>query len=141
MNLRTVLAALVAALLFPLAALAQDDPRQDTADPVPQSTQDRTGQLDDPMTTPPDPDIPPPDVDTVPLDPADRWGQLDADGDGWISAEEGRIDADFHSNFEMMDADGDGRVDPTELERAGTHERDQDDGADAGDTGDGDRQA
>lgn len=137
MNTRTLLAASVAALLFPLGALAQDGPRQDAADPPTQSEQDRSGQLDEPMTTPPDPDVPPPDVDTAPLDPSDRWGQLDADGDGWISAEEGRIDADFHSSFEMMDADGDGRVDPTELERAGTHERDQDDGADAGDTGDG----
>lgn len=136
MKTRTLVAAALAALLFPLAASAQDDPRLDRdrletgaptelpppANPEPPPVDPRVPtaeQLEEPMTTPPEPDVPPPDVDPVPLDPTDRWGQLDADGDGRISAEEGRIDADFHSNFSMMDTDSDGFVDDTELDRAG----------------------
>lgn len=167
MNTRTLLAATLAALLFPLVAPAQDGASQETADPPVRSDQDTTAQqldqataedpwgepelppptnpeppsadprvptaeqLEHPMTTPPEPDVPPPDVDRAPLDPAERWGQLDADGDGRISAEEGRIDADFHSSFEMMDTDSDGFIDRTELEQSGDgHDGDGSDATD-----------
>ena len=163
MNTRTLLAATVAALLLPLAASAQDDPRlqedsppvadqaaQETMtdtvsddlpwgepdlpppvhpDPAPVDPRVPTAeQLDDPMSTPPEPDVPPPDVDPVPMESNERWRQLDADGDGRISAEEGRVDADFHSGFEMMDTNSDGFIDRTELDTAPT--------ADATDDGD-----
>lgn len=139
MNTRT-LAATLAAMLFPFAAAsAQDDPRlQDLdtatelpppANPDPASEDPRVptaDELDDPMVTPPEPDmppdVPPPDVDTAPMDASDRWSQLDADGDGRITAEEGRIDADFHSSFEMMDRNSDGFIDSTELGEAGSPE-------------------
>lgn len=42
------------------------------------------------------------------------WAELDANGDGRISVVEGDADADFKSNFEMMDADQDGYVSDTE---------------------------
>ncbi|MCE7032025.1 hypothetical protein LY625_05235 [Lysobacter sp. GX 14042] len=173
MNTRTLLAAALAALLFPFVA-----PAQETTDPPVRAGQDTTSrqleqataedpwgeaelpppvnpepapedprvptaeQLEHPMATPPEPDVPPPDVDRAPLDPAGRWGQLDADGDGRISAEEGRIDADFHSSFEMMDTDSDGFIDHTELERSGnTGGGRGNDAADEPTRGDGDGQA
>lgn len=40
----------------------------------------------------------------------DLWSELDVNGDGRISVVEGEADADFRSNFEMMDADEDGYV-------------------------------
>lgn len=154
MNTRTLLAATVAALLLPLAASAQDDPRlQDDAPPVadlaeqdlpppvrpvPAPVDPRVPtaeQLDEPMSTPPEPDVPPPDVDAEPMEANERWRQLDADGDGRISAEEGRIDADFHSSFEMMDTNSDGFIDGTELDTA---ETDADAGDDDDDDGAGD---
>ncbi|WP_027069723.1 hypothetical protein [Novilysobacter defluvii] len=102
---------------------APADPRVPTVD-----------ELDDPMVTPPEPDVPPdvppPDVDTAPMDTSDRWSQLDADGDGRITAEEGRIDADFHSSFEMMDRNSDGFIDSTELDEAGSPEDGRDSGVD-----------
>lgn len=62
------------------------------------------------------------------------WAQLDVDGDGRVSGSEGRVDADFQANFEMMDADRDGyvsdaeyraRVDAAEAEREQRASRDQ----------------
>lgn len=44
----------------------------------------------------------------------DVWMQLDANGDGRISVVEGDANADFKSNFEMMDADHDGYVSDAE---------------------------
>lgn len=143
MKTHTLLAAALAALLFPLAAPAQDDPTpavdptqgepelppmaNPETPPVDDPRVPTAEQLEEPMTTPPEPDVPPPDIpEEVPLDPVDRWGQLDADGDGRISTEEGRIDADFHSNFEMMDANSDGFIDSTELDRTGGDGNDDD---------------
>lgn len=40
----------------------------------------------------------------------DAWAELDADGDGRVSADEGSIDADFSGRFAAMDGDGDGFV-------------------------------
>lgn len=61
-------------------------------------------------------------------DPVDTqrvmWSELDTNGDGRISAAEGEADADFRSNFEMMDSDRDGYVSDAEYR---THERGTDD--------------
>ena len=150
MKTHTLLAAALAALLFPLAASAQDaaaDPTQGEpelppmANPAPPTDDPRVPtaeQLEEPMTTPPEPDVPPPDIpDQAPLDPVDRWGQLDADGDGRISSEEGRIDADFHSSFEMMDANSDGFIDGNELEHGAGDGQGDDGQGDAGGALDG----
>lgn len=61
-----------------------------------------------------------------------QWVALDTDGDGRISAEEGRADADFSASFEMIDADGDGFVSGEEWRahkggKAGKHEDDSSD--------------
>lgn len=48
------------------------------------------------------------------------WQTLDTDGDGRISRAEGGVDAQFQSNFEMMDADKDGFVSDAEYR---THAR------------------
>lgn len=58
------------------------------------------------------------------------WTELDADGDGRISLDEGSVDADFGANFEMMDGDDDGFVTDAEfranarLDADGTDEAD-----------------
>ena len=65
------------------------------------------------------------------------WTELDADGDGRISADEGGVDADFGANFEMMDADSDGFVTDAEFRTGARMERGtSDDGMDDDGTGD-----
>lgn len=56
----------------------------------------------------------------------DLWAELDANGDGRISVVEGDADADFRSNFEMMDSDQDGYVSEAEYRQreGGSDERD-----------------
>jgi hypothetical protein len=57
----------------------------------------------------------------------DLWAELDANGDGRISVIEGDANADFRSNFEMMDADQDGYVSDAEYRaREGAAEEDDD---------------
>ena len=58
------------------------------------------------------PAAPPKDAATVAL-----WAQLDANGDGRISAAEGAASAEFTSSFEMMDVDSDGFVSTSEYRR------------------------
>jgi len=48
----------------------------------------------------------------------DVWAKLDTNGDGQISATEGDVDADFKSNFEMMDSNDDGLVSDSEYRLA-----------------------
>lgn len=48
----------------------------------------------------------------------DVWTRLDADGDGKISTTEGAADADFNTDFAVMDADRDGFVTDTEYRTA-----------------------
>lgn len=48
----------------------------------------------------------------------DVWAKLDTNGDGQISTTEGEVDADFKSNFEMMDANDDGLVSDSEYRLA-----------------------
>ncbi|MCJ2082670.1 EF-hand domain-containing protein [Methylobacterium sp. J-090] len=47
-----------------------------------------------------------------PYDPAGRFRALDADGDGFLTAQE--VDAAFAKRFARLDADHDGRVTPSE---------------------------
>lgn len=99
--------------------------RVDQADPrVPE-----VEATDNPMT-----DVPPPSPIESDLDPRDtddavddaaipdrsRWSDLDTDGDGRVSSEEGAMDADFTTNFSMMDSNGDGFVSDAEFT---THSR------------------
>lgn len=46
------------------------------------------------------------------------WAQLDANGDGRISAAEGAASAEFKASFEMMDVDRDGFVSDSEYRRS-----------------------
>ncbi len=76
---------------------------------------------EDPMSTvpPPPPPVQSRDATQAPH-PSDvaqdaRWTDLDTDGDGRISVEEGAMAADFGANFEMMDGDGDGFVTEAEF--------------------------
>ncbi len=69
----------------------------------------------------------------------DVWSRLDVDGDGRISVEEGRVDADFGANFEMIDGDGDGFVTDAEFRANARLDDDADDMDDADDDRDVDR--
>lgn len=55
----------------------------------------------------------------------DIWSELDVNGDGRISVIEGDANADFKSNFEMMDADQDGYISDAEY-RDGSRDDDAD---------------
>lgn len=93
------------------------DPEIDAMTPPPQ-TDDTTGEGMG-ITNEPDPlqDADPmPDERNRPLTDSDIWAGLDADGDGRVSMDEGRVDADFNANFEMMDGDGDGFVTESEFD-------------------------
>lgn len=139
MNTRSLLAVALATALFPPLVLAQSltGETDDSGRPAIQAESELAEQdlppqvneaeadtdprvptvedLEDPMRAPIPPQHAPPEPSPAP-DPvdADRWQQLDTDGDGRISAEEGQVDADFGSNFEMMDVDHDGYVDEGE---------------------------
>lgn len=54
----------------------------------------------------------------------DKWAQLDVNGDGRISGTEGQVDADFKSNFEMMDENQDGFVTDAEFRAQAKAEHD-----------------
>jgi Ca2+-binding EF-hand superfamily protein len=93
-------------------------------DAVTQTTTDTTtaGQDEAPMTTPKAPPIQAQGAahaaahsDVV---QRDVWAKLDTDGDGQISTTEGEVDADFKSNFDMMDANDDGLVSDSEYRLA-----------------------
>lgn len=80
---------------------------------------------------------PPPPIDTdvqtaVDAERADiDWKQLDSDGDGRISRNEGSVDPDFDRNFEMMDTDSDGYITGSEMDGhdpTGVSEPEEDDG-------------
>lgn len=135
--------AVATALAMPALALAQDTTTEEldqiergTTPPV-SDVDDRIDPVDptiDPMTPPPQTDDttnegwgvtnepdPLQDADPMmdegdrPLTDSERWAELDSDGDGRVSREEGGVDADFRANFEMMDGDGDGFVTEAEL--------------------------
>lgn len=57
------------------------------------------------------------------------WSELDANGDGRISAVEGGVNADFKAAFEMMDADHDGFISDAEYRThsQATHPQTRDD--------------
>lgn len=153
MNARTrklTALAMATALAVPALALAQDTTTEEL-DQLEQETAPPVSDIDDRME-PVDPEVdamtqPPPQVDDTAADDADisaaedplqdadpmnddndRWAQLDSDGDGRISPEEGRVDADFSANFEMMDEDGDGFVSQAEFDAgAGVEPEEADD--------------
>lgn len=60
----------------------------------------------------------------------DLWSELDVNGDGRISVVEGEANADFKSNFEMMDADEDGYVSDAEYRSSRDMEDDRKGGRD-----------
>lgn len=122
-RIRTVLAAAVAtALLSPLAWAQSDNaaqaaPQQDQQLPRAPSPPALTDpqRLEDPMSNPP----PHSQAGGQVADPSavarsDKWTQLDADGDGRISATEASADPDFYTHLSVMDADGDGFVSAAE---------------------------
>lgn len=98
------------------------DPRVPVADDV-----------EDPMSAVP----PPPQVDAQASGEAhvaerSRWSDLDLDGDGRISAEEGRADAELRTGFEAMDADRDGFVSEVEFGASSGSDSAADEGTEAG---------
>ena len=138
MNIRTrslMAVALATALAAPLA-FAQTETTQDVLDQQeatdalpPQVNPDEVAEqgvdprlpvaddVEDPMSAVPPP---PPQVDAQASGEAhvaerSRWSDLDLDGDGRISAEEGRADAELRTGFEAMDADSDGFVSEAEF--------------------------
>jgi hypothetical protein len=62
----------------------------------------------------------------------DLWSELDVNGDGRISVVEGEANADFKSNFEMMDTDDDGYVSDAEYRSIRSPEGDRQGGRDGG---------
>ena len=133
--IRTLMSLALATALAAPVALAQTDTRQEVADP--QATDALPPQVnpaevaeqgvdprlpvaddaEDPMSAVPPP---PPRTDAQASGHAhvaerSRWTELDVDGDGRVSAEEGRADAELRTGFEAMDADRDGFVSEAEF--------------------------
>ena len=133
--IRTLMSLALATALAAPVALAQTDTRQEVADP--QATDALPPQVnpaevaeqgvdprlpvaddaEDPMSAVPPP---PPRIDAQASGHAhvaerSRWTELDVDGDGRVSAEEGRADAELRTGFEAMDADRDGFVSEAEF--------------------------
>jgi len=154
MNTRTMWAVtLVAASIGPWAAAQTVTGENDTSARAVTQAQDRTEigvdrelppqvndlgedprvpteqDIEDPMRAPPPEKVHGDDRMTGghESDGSAQWVALDTDGDGRISAEESRADADFSASFETTDADGDGFVSGEEWRahrgaKAGMHE-------------------